>query len=358
MAPRRRLFPVLLALTPAVARGPPAWAADAPPGVAAPAPEAEAGPLLADDACAGGTADCGLSLLQRRGRQALSAEVAVAGNATAAAITGLASAWNELVDSAARRASLHLTWAPDLSYCLSTDGNRIGNGVKIQLWRCDQSWQSIGQNFFVDESGMIRLSQDPSFCVVVDGNRFLDGAQIQLWRCADDNYNQRWSFRDSYSGQIHARERLKCLVIDGNRPLNGAKIQLWSCSVMGSPAAVQSWVKVAHNAERGMMYAVPNADMACPSPWLPAAQEDDCVKAAEALRPGDGCNFGGNLVRWAEVVRTQRQPDCPRGCHFYGACQGGCSLNFNPVGHTDATRSCADEGNCFSITVICQLPLR
>lgn len=136
-----------------------------------------------------------------------------------------------------------IRWAKDTKYCLSTDGNRAGNGVKLQLWECDASWSSPGQIF--DQTFLGGVQGDgwdgtmsmagTEYCVVVDGNTWKDGAKIQLWKCDAYNSNMKWdmwsNMGGSCSGMISPKEtNLKfCIVIDGNRAFNGAKVQLWEC---------------------------------------------------------------------------------------------------------------------------------
>ena len=239
---------------------------------------------------------------------------------------------------------------PDLSFCLSSDGNRIGNGVKVQLWRCDQKWRSGGQNFFLDEAGRIRMHQNSEYCVVIDGDKYENGAKIQLWRCSDSNKHQTWYFNDV--GQIEARNAptQMCLVIDSNQGFNGAKIQLWSCQQ--SSDKLQDWVRIALGPSGSRAYALPNEDKACTFPFEPVgATAANCVEAAEAVRPGEGCHWGGG---WADVISEVSYPDWPQGCHFYSACQGGCSLGFNPMGQGSSVPS---QGHCMNINMICQMQL-
>jgi len=246
--------------------------------------------------------------------------------------------------------STHLAWMPDLSFCLSSDGNRIGNGVKVQLWRCDQKWRSGGQNFFLDEAGRIRMHQNSEYCVVIDGDKYENGAKIQLWRCSDSNKHQTWYFNDV--GQIEARNAptQMCLVIDSNQGFNGAKIQLWSCQQ--SSDKLQDWVRIALGPSGSRAYALPNEDKACTFPFEPVgATAANCVEAAEAVRPGEGCHWGGG---WADVISEVSYPDWPQGCHFYSACQGGCSLGFNPMGQGSSVPS---QGHCMNINMICQMQL-
>merc|ERR1712087_412030 len=95
---------------------------------------------------------------------------------------------------------------------------------------------------------------------------------------------------------------------------------------------------------------------ACQWPFLPVDMDSDaCAAAAEALRPGEGCQWSSSpLVRWADLVRTVDKPSQPRGCYFYGACRGGCGLEFNPTGHTDAH---PDSQQFQSVSAICRLPV-
>ncbi|CAE7176891.1 agaB34, partial [Symbiodinium pilosum] len=156
---------------------------------------------------------------------------------------------------------------PDASFCISSDGNRVGNGVKVHLWKCDQLWQSGGQNFFMDEAGRLRLHQTPDYCVVIDGDRYENGAKIQLWKCNEGNRHQTWYFNEA--GQIEARHApgKMCLVIDANQAFNGAKVQLWSCQ--WSADKVQDWLKISLSPSGYLAYALPNEDKACTFPFEP-----------------------------------------------------------------------------------------
>ena len=263
---------------------------------------------------------------------------------------GMAAADSALRGSnATRRAPAveHLAYGASPNFCLSSDGNRIGNGVKLHLWECDRSWSSVGQNFRVDEAGRIRSSADPAYCVVIDGDKLVNDAKIQLWKCNEANENQRWSVNND--GQIASQNNYgMCMVVDGNHASNGAKIQLWSCSTTSTEAAaLQDWLKVAR-APSGRAYATPHEDFACRAPFVPVDRAQ-CVEAAEALRPNQGCYGQG----WPEVLFEAQLPSWPKGCMFYGACQGGCSLYYNAEG-TGAKNP--EQGNCLSTAMICQLP--
>jgi len=238
---------------------------------------------------------------------------------------------------------LHLAWAKHENFCLSSDGNRIANGVKVHLWDCDNSFESQGQNFMVDESNRIRMYANPEYCLVIDGDEFANGSKIQLWKCNEKNDNQRW-FSD-LMGSINAYNQPGfCLVIDGNEAFNGAKIQLWSCN--GAPE-LKAWMKIAL-AANGRAFGVPKSDSACQAPFEAATSQEACLQAAEALRPGQGCMWG----KWKDVIAEDSKPNWPRGCYFYGACQGGCGLYFNPTGEG---QNCPSQGDCMSISMICQL---
>jgi len=283
------------------------------------------------------------------------------GGISNASLSGASSTSTNLVQAGSAQGSVapfsHMLWAPSVSYCLSADGNQIANGVSIQLWECDQTWRSAGQNMYFDVQGRLRMYSDPEYCVVVDGDARSNGARVQLWKCSDGNAKQPWSFQ--HSGQVRASGAATpmCLVIDGNRAFNGAKIQLWSC-VDARADRNQNWVQLSRGGDGagGAAYAVPGEDGACEWPFAPVdASEWACAAAAEALRPGQGCQWPGSpLKHWAEVVTRRDKPSWPRGCYFYGACQGGCSLDFNPEG---AGASCPTQGQCMSIDVICQLRL-
>ena len=123
----------------------------------------------------------------------------------------------------------------DANFCLSTDGNRIGNGVRLQMWKCVGS---SGQLWDLDsgDGTQIRLHADPSYCVSVDGNHFRNGAKMQMWKCHDEERNQ--AFTNWATERCLGCGRLSpqptntdmCMVIDNNRAHNGAKVQLWKCA--------------------------------------------------------------------------------------------------------------------------------
>jgi len=138
--------------------------------------------------------------------------------------------------------------SPLAPWCLSSDWNKIENGVRMHLWECDLAAPNAGQQFLLDSAGKIRMAEDPSYCVVIDGDRYQDGAQIQLWKCDESNGHQNWNLHN-LPGQISnvfsaSHFKSHCLVIDGNKASNGVKIHLWGCAEYGtSAAAAQSWAK-------------------------------------------------------------------------------------------------------------------
>eukprot|EP00929_Paragymnodinium_shiwhaense_P045483 TRINITY_DN2323_c0_g1_i7.p1 TRINITY_DN2323_c0_g1~~TRINITY_DN2323_c0_g1_i7.p1 ORF type:complete len:436 (-),score=63.83 TRINITY_DN2323_c0_g1_i7:275-1582(-) len=210
-----------------------------------------------------------------------------------------------------------IRWNPDVRYCLSADGNKIKNGVKIQLWQCDPSWQAVGQVFSVDfshDDGLIRVKEDPAYCLVVDANNFVNGAKIQLWKCDAHNNAQRWRFwgerqeRHGESGVLSpALAHQKCLVIDYNKASNGAKIQLWDC---GSGDDSKRWAFgfQALAAQRSVASAVSNGSVA-----LAAAAAPSLALEGNATRPRGTLNdqpsslsaphFPRTQIRWSRDVR-------------------------------------------------------
>jgi len=127
-----------------------------------------------------------------------------------------------------------IQWLANRGYCLSADGNRAGNGVKIQVWDCSADFEASGQVWSFDgrQHGLIRAYWDREYCLVVDGNNYMNGAKIQLWRCDPNNPDQYWTTSD---GMIQPANQVSnfvsyCLVVDGNQGFNGAKIQLWECT--------------------------------------------------------------------------------------------------------------------------------
>lgn len=243
-----------------------------------------------------------------------------------------------------KEAPVHLAWTHMPNFCLSADANQLENGVKVHLWECDNTWQSKGQNFVVDAENRFRMHANTDYCLVVDGDHFVNGAKIQLWKCNEKNPNQRWY--SQMTGQISSSsEPSMCLVIDGNNAFNGAKIQMWSCE---GNSQLKEWMRLVLG-PGAKVFGVPNEDGACEAPFEAVDSSlKACVDAAEAMRPGSGCYSS----QWESVVTTDYQPTWPRGCYFYAACQGGCGLYFNPSGKG---KSCPSQGDCMSISVICQL---
>merc|ERR1711879_530265 len=164
--------------------------------------------------------------------------------------------------------------------------------------------------------GRIRVVGSPDYCVVIDGDKHKNGAKIQLWRCNENNPNQAWTF--AYAGQISVGR--KCLVIDNNEGFEGAKIQLWDCGTAQSVGDKQDWLQVALDPKGRAAYAVPDEDKKCAPPFEPVRKNKKaCVRAAQALRPGQGCYDRP----WATVVMPQHKKDFPEGCYFSGGCGGG-----------------------------------
>lgn len=241
----------------------------------------------------------------------------------------------------------HIAYGPDPSYCLSSDWNRVGNGVRIQLWKCDLSWQSNGQNFLVTRDGRIRAWKDPNYCVVIDNDRYADGAQIQFWRCSEKNEHQTWRWYTPGQPQIKSKSWPEmCLVIDANLPRNGAKIQLWRCA----HGTAQNWVHLHMAPDRQVAYVLPSLNTACQYPFSPVdTSSASCAKAASVLRaPAWG--------PWQDTMKDVSKPQWPRGCFFLEPCEDFPGIQFNPVGHTDAQRNFPGQ-SCESIQVVCQMPI-
>lgn len=237
-----------------------------------------------------------------------------------------------------------------LSYCLAIDGDVIKSGMGIHLGRCDVSWQSIGQNFIYGDDSRIRMHQNPEYCVAA-GDDLKNGGKLQLQLCDEWDHHQNWAFW--HSGQIELRVVLStpmCMAVGDNFTTFGVQVHLWTCS----EDSTQDWLKLTRGPVGQKVYAVPNKGRACPRPFRPVAQDaSTCVAAAEILRPGGFC-FS---ERWPSLVTQVDQPSWPKGCYFSGGCNGPCGLSFNPVGHSDPSRSYPGAGECVSIDVICQLGL-
>eukprot|EP00931_Biecheleriopsis_adriatica_P031066 TRINITY_DN18251_c0_g1_i2.p1 TRINITY_DN18251_c0_g1~~TRINITY_DN18251_c0_g1_i2.p1 ORF type:complete len:474 (-),score=57.41 TRINITY_DN18251_c0_g1_i2:154-1575(-) len=151
---------------------------------------------------------------------------------------------SESESAASSTKAKEIKWMHNPHYCLSSDGNRIGNGVRLQMWKCVGS---SGQLWDLDSDGgstRIRLHADPRYCVSVDGNHFRNGAKMQLWKCHDEERNQ--AFDNWAEDRCLGCGRLSpqptnmnmCMVIDNNRAYNGAKVQMWKCA---SDDRYQSW---------------------------------------------------------------------------------------------------------------------
>ncbi|CAK9008633.1 unnamed protein product [Durusdinium trenchii] len=251
--------------------------------------------------------------------------------------------------SASEEFPIHLAWSPTPNFCVSADRNRLANGVKVQLWECDNTWQSKGQNFVVDSQHRIRMHTNLDYCLVVDGDYLATGAKIQLWKCNEENPNQQW-YSNLRSPISSLSKPSVCMAVDGNTAYNGAAVQLAPCQ---GPNALQEWTRLALG-PGGRVFAVPNADGACEAPFSAVdASSEACVEAAEALRPDKGCYSRS----WKSMISTEKRRSWPKGCYFYSACGGGCGLyldgarHFNPSGQG---QHCPVEGDCISISVICQ----
>jgi len=136
--------------------------------------------------------------------------------------------------SVASQRPWQIQWLTNRGFCLSADGNRAGNGVKVQLWDCSADFGASGQvwSFHGRQHGLIRAYWDRDYCLVVDGNNYRNGAKIQLWRCDPNNPDQYWSMSNGILQPANQFSNFVsyCLVVDGNQGFNGAKIQLWECS--------------------------------------------------------------------------------------------------------------------------------
>ena len=243
--------------------------------------------------------------------------------------------------------SSHLVWSPDHSYCLSSDANRIGEGVKIQLWKCDDAWYSGGQNFFLERpegAGRIRMRQDPAFCLAIKGGEYRNGARIEVARCDDANEHQMWSL----SGALKPTNAPDmCLVINYNRAFNGAKIQLWRCNY----EADQTWSLISLGSSQTTAFMNPAAR--CEGDWSEVTSTAQCEEAARALQPvGDTCF--DSVSPWR--ASTEYLPTCHGGCFWWSACQGcGKMLGFNQMA---GVGPCPLNGECWSGLPICQRRIR
>lgn len=186
-----------------------------------------------DDTCDG---ECVLKLLQVKGLQTQNGTSNILHNEkTNLTFADLGEAWSKIhtLDKYQFYGRLEIKSLTKPGYCLSADGNRIGNGVRLIMWECVGS---IGQQWDIKNYGgletRIELSEDPSYCVSVDGNHFRDGFKLQLWKCVDDRQNfMTWQPWPSDGNLISPKsDQNMCMVVDNNNVHNGARVIMWTCN--------------------------------------------------------------------------------------------------------------------------------
>jgi len=261
------------------------------------------------------------------------------------------------------RGNTHIVWSPSVAfssqYCLSTKEGAAGTHVDLLLWECDLTGHSGEQIFHLDELGNIRPNIKPDHCLAVYGKASERGLEVQIQRCpSNDGSIEPASVlsMSGYTGWVQGSLDM-CLAIEGDHAFNGAKVVMAHCHEGhdDGSAGAQDWLQLSSVPGSQVAYASPNEDKSCAKPFAPVLSEAACVTAANVISRVRGCGYGDTLRRWATVVEHLHKQSWPAGCHFYAACQGGCSLGFNPNG-TGA--SCPDQGDCMSIAVICKLDLR
>jgi hypothetical protein len=253
-------------------------------------------------------------------------------------------------------------------YCLSTRSSAVTDlnpNVDVLLWECDLTGHFGEQIFHVDKIGHIRSNVKPDHCLAVYGNASERASKVQLQHCVsnDSSIDPASVFSmSSYAGSIQVNSpgslgHFMCLAVEGNHAFNGAKVVTAHCHSGGDDglSGAQDWLQLNNVPGSQVAYASPNEDKSCAWPFRPVLSEAACVTAANLLSPVGGCKFGDTLRRWATVIERLHKQSWPAGCHFYGACQGGCGLHFNPNG---SGASCPSQGDCMSIAVICELDMR
>jgi len=249
-------------------------------------------------------------------------------------------------------------------YCLTATVGSAGTKVDVSLLECDRTWHIGAQKFHPDKFGNIRPNGKLDHCLAVDGNASRNGSKVQVQHCVsnDGSIGKASAFLlSTYTGRIQvdfgSLDHVMCLAIEGDHAFNGAKVVAAPChDVRGDESSgPQDWLQLANVPGSQVAYASPNKDKSCVWPFRPVLTEAACVTAANVLSPMGGCMFGDTLKRWAAVIERLHERSWPAGCHFYGACQGGCSLGFNPDG---VGASCPTQGDCMSIDVICELDFR
>jgi len=115
---------------------------------------------------------------------------------------------------------------------MSVDNNRFHDGVRMQLWKCEDG---SGQKFLFDSNSgrpsLLRVAAHSEYCVVINWNKDKNGAFAQLWHCDPNLEGAHWVPQwDGDSMMLrNAAWHDKCLVVDNNKGKDGQKMQLWSC---------------------------------------------------------------------------------------------------------------------------------
>lgn len=83
----------------------------------------------------------------------------------------------------------------NLDMCLDRDANVLGNGARVQLWRCNghpqQLWyfHHLDQQNYLIENGLGRILDAHAPCI------HNNGCPVQVWQHVPGNINQVWWYQ-------------------------------------------------------------------------------------------------------------------------------------------------------------------
>jgi hypothetical protein len=108
----------------------------------------------------------------------------------------------------------------DREGCLDDPNASQANGVKLQVWDCNERVQ---QNWTLPTGAM--TSAISHMCADDTNASAANGTKVQLWTC-NGQKSQQWMETLDNNIQIHG----KCLDVVNNGTANGSKLQLWTCN--------------------------------------------------------------------------------------------------------------------------------
>lgn len=112
--------------------------------------------------------------------------------------------------------------------CLDNNDNRLANGNRITLWKCDGT---KAQQWTVSNDGTIKTQ---GWCLDVPGASTKPQTYVQLWSC-NGTKAQKWSIKSN--GTIVSPHSGLCLDMKSGGTANGTRIWMWPCN----GTAAQKW---------------------------------------------------------------------------------------------------------------------